>query len=121
MIFYRYNIVIQLHKYVYSGELSEYFHSKIMSLLPNHGYITRYTSSDETLLPSVKKTVTRRQFLYNAINEWNKLPRTMRQIMNIKKLKSDVKIYFQRGKCWVTVFVWFCCKMFGSHNCSCFS
>ena len=91
--FYRCNIVIQFHKYVFSSALSEYFHSKIVSLLPNHDYMTRYTSSDKYLLPSVRKTVTQKQFLYNAVNEWNKLPQSMKQITNIKKFKVDVKKY----------------------------
>ena len=90
---YRCNIVIQFHKYVYSDELSDYFHSKIVSLLPNHDYITRYTTADKILLPSVNKTVTQRQFLYNAIDEWNNLPQSMRQTMNLKKFKIDVKRY----------------------------
>ena len=65
---YIYNILPTFDTILSGCEVSNYFHNRISSLLPDHTYATRFLTGDNILLPPVGKTVRRRQFLSNAVN-----------------------------------------------------
>ena len=88
---YKYSILMQLHKYIFQSGFSEYFHTKILSLQPNHEHQTRFNLNHNLIPPVVRKTITQKQFFCNAISEWNNLPQNLREISDGKKFKYETK------------------------------
>lgn len=91
---YKYSITLQFHKYFKSRNFSSYFHNKITNLFPSHSHSTRFASNDKLLLPAAKKTVTQRQFMYNAVKDWNNLSRDLKCIDDQKLFKSKIRKLF---------------------------
>ena len=88
---YIYNILPKFHAILSGCEVSNYFHNTIISLLPDHTHATRFLKGDNILLPPIKKTVSQRQFLFNAVKTWNERPNLVRNIQNLREMKRKLK------------------------------
>ena len=88
---YKLSTLLQLHKYVHHRDFSEYFHTRILSLVPDHDHQTRFNLNNNLMQPAMRKTTTQKQFFNNVIKEWNKLPHSLKGISDGKKFKCQVK------------------------------
>ena len=70
-------ILCQFCKFYKSNDPNNYFYGKIMSLLQGHTHGTRFRIDGNLNLPHMNKSVTQKQFLYNAVIEWNTIATNM--------------------------------------------
>ena len=89
---YQYIILVQFHKILMGNELDNHFQNRIHTLLPNHSYNTRFVENENILLPAIRKSVAQKQFLFNAIGEWNKLTIDLKNIPSRNIFKSKLKL-----------------------------
>ena len=87
---YQYFCLLAFYRYA-NCENFPYFHNKIFNLIPVHGHNTRFSSSNNYSLPTVSKTVSQNQFLFNAIKMWNNLPPEIKELSSITLFKSKLK------------------------------
>ena len=87
---YQYFCLLAFYRYA-NCENFPYFHNKIINLIPVHGHSTRFSSSNNYSLPTVSKTVSQNQFLFNAIKMWNNLPPEIKELSSITLFKSKLK------------------------------
>ena len=87
---YQLRVLCQLHKYINLDMSGTYFSDKILELIPNHDHLTRFSVGENLNLPQVNKSVTQKQFFYNAILNWNRLPPHLRNL-NDRKFKNELR------------------------------
>ena len=73
------------------GDNSQYFYHKILPLKPDHEHLTRFSSMQKFNIPRHGKSMSEKQFLYNAIKQWNVLPVHLKQPLSPGSLKSKLK------------------------------
>ena len=61
-----------------------------IELIPNHDHLTRFSVGDNLNLPQLNKSVSQKQFFYNAILNWNRLPPHLTNL-NVRKLKNELR------------------------------
>ena len=88
---YLYNVSCQFHRPLSGDELSNHFQAKINNLLPDHSYQIRFYNSDNILLPSFRKSVSQRQFLFKGIKIWNERPDCVRYLTNKREFKEQMR------------------------------
>ena len=76
------------------GDNSQYFYNKILPLIPDHEHLTRFSSMQKFNIPRHGKSMSEKQFLYNAIKQWNDLPVHLKQPLSPDSFKSKVKKFF---------------------------
>ena len=69
---YSLNLLCKFQTLIHHG-LSQYFLRKINSLMPNHNHHTKFLLFNNFNIPFCVKTVSQRQFRYNAVKRWNDL------------------------------------------------
>jgi len=91
---YSYFCVLKIHRIFNNNHL--YFLEKIISVQVSHGYRTR--NSDARVLTNVycRTACSQRGFLYQAVKYWNELPVSLRDIVDVRKFKSSVKLHYLR-------------------------
>ena len=73
------------------GDNSQYFYYNILPLIPDHEHLTRFSSMQKFNIPRHGKSMSEKQFLYNAIKQWNDLPVHLKQPLSPDSFKSKLK------------------------------
>ena len=66
---YQFSALLKFYQF-YRLDRHDYFFDIVNDLLPNHRYETRF-SADNIILPSIRLSFTRRNFLFTSITLWN--------------------------------------------------
>ena len=72
---------------------SQYFIRKINSSMPDHNHHARFSQFDNFNIVFCVKTVSQRQFLYNAVKRWNDLPPALKEPVPLPTFKRKMKSY----------------------------
>ena len=89
---YLLNLLCKFQTIVHHGS-SQYFTSKINLLMPGHNHHTRFSQFNNFNVPFCVKTVSQRQFLYNAVKGWNDLPSALKEQISLPTFKRRMKSY----------------------------
>ena len=84
---------MKFHKYVNSDDPNNYIHAKVTRLIPTHNHNTRFCENENINLPHINKTIVQKQFFYNSVNEWNKIPLGMRKLVDANNFKYELRNY----------------------------
>ena len=62
--------------------------------MPDHNHHTRISQYNNNFnIPFCLKTVSQRQFLYNAVKSWNDLPPALKEPVSLPTFKRKMKSY----------------------------
>ena len=87
---YIFKVLCQFHKYIGGTIRSDHFTANINQLIPVHEHRTRFHVEENVNVPHTNKTITQKQFFYNAVMNWNKLPLQLRRL-NEGKFRHEIK------------------------------
>ena len=79
--------------YKYANDDRSGFYSRIAPLIPNHDHATRFSIYNSYFIPHVNKTLSQKQFLFNAIKLWNVLPENFKNTNQDICFKTRLKAY----------------------------
>ena len=91
-------ILVEFYKYALDNKLSRHFHDYIASLKPDHRHNTRFATDDNFLFPRLLKTTSQKQFMYNAVKRYNKLPQHIRVAQNHIEFKKRLRDWMKSDK-----------------------
>ena len=87
---YTLRLLCKFENYLNSPLINNKIHHKVVSLILNHSYGTRFHVNENINLPRSVKTVSQKQFFFKSISDWNKLPVELRQLSG-GKFKVQVR------------------------------
>ena len=61
--------------------------------MPDHNHHTRFSQLNNFNVPFCVKTVSQRQFPYNAVKGWNDLPSALKEQISLPTFKRRMKSY----------------------------
>ena len=93
---YIFNCLLTLYKYSRNDHFI-FFNSKIRNLIPQHSHVTRFVQCNNYSIPSHNKSISQKQFFYNAVNFWNLLTPTIKEIDSQPIFKTNLKQYVREN------------------------
>ena len=89
---YLLNLLCKFQTIIHHGS-SQYFISKINSLIPDHNHHTRFSQFNNFKILFCVKTVSQRQLLYNAVKRLNDMPSALKEPVSLPTYKRKMKSY----------------------------
>ena len=95
---YKYFLLIKFYK-IHILQHHPHFCNRFQSLYVEHSYVTRFKIDGRLYLPFFRKASGHKSFLFNAIDNWNKLPTDIRESQTLSHFKSKLRSLFLRQSC----------------------
>jgi len=89
---YQYFTAVKLFKTIRMGE-HQYFTAAFGNLVPSHVHNTRFSSGNNFNVPYLSKAKSQKNFYYQSVIIWNRLPEDVKNCTSIVSFKKQLKQY----------------------------
>ena len=94
---YLYFLLCQFQKYLFHNR-SPYFLDKIIELVSKHSHSTRFNLENRLNIPFYNKSVNQNQFLYNAVDKFNRIPTDLKTLMPTHIFKRKLMRFLREAE-----------------------